>query len=126
MSKRVKKIDSYTNEILKIYPNSGVASMLNGDSQSRVINQCKRRGGCELLQQEYYYRYENDEPTPHRIIEVLNLDFEPIAQYISIKEAEIGTSVGRYSISKQLHNPLPIKERKSPSTGLYFTYKEVK
>ena len=76
--------------------------------------------------QEYYYRWLDDEPSPHKIIEVYDLDFELIAQYVSIKDAEEGTGVGRYSISKQLHNEKSMRNRKSPSSGLYFIWKVIK
>jgi hypothetical protein len=126
MSKRVIKIDMYTNKIIRTYPNSSIASEVTGDTAPYIINQCKRRGGTEIPRQEYYYRWEGDKPTPHRIIEVYDLDFEKICEYISIKEAEFNTGVGRYSIGKQLQNKLPLRERKSPSSGLYFVWKEVK
>lgn len=125
MSKRVKKINMYTNEIIRTYPNSVIASEVTGDTAPYIINQCKRRGGTEVPRQEYYYRWEGDKPTPHKIIEVYDLDFEKICEYISIKEAEFNTGVGRYSIGKQLQNKLPLRERKSPSSGLYFKWKEV-
>lgn len=125
MTKRVKKIDYYTNKTIKTYPNAGVASMINGDSQSRILNQCKRKGGCQAPQQNYYYRWEDDEPTPHKIIEIYNLDFEKIGEYISIQEACNDTSVRRESIYKQLENTLPLKERKSPSSGIFFKWREV-
>lgn len=122
MSKRVKKIDSYTNETIKEYPSAQVAGMLNGNSAPYVINQCKRKA---MGFQEYYYRWADDEPTAHKIIEVYDLDFEKVAQYVSIKDAEAGTGVGRYSISKQLHNEKSMRNRRSPSSGLYFVWKEV-
>lgn len=118
--KRVNKIDMYTNKIIRTYPNAQVASEMTGDSTPYVINQCKRRGGVEMPRKEYYYRYEGDEPTPHKVIEVYDLDFEKLCEYVSIKDAEFNTSVGRYSIMKQLQNKLPLKERKSPSSGLFF------
>lgn len=123
--KRVNKINMYTNEIIKTYPNSSIASELTGDSAPYIINQCKRRGGTEIPRKEYYYRWEGDTPTPHKIIEVYDLDFEKVTEYISIKEAEFDTSVGRFSIGKQLQNKLPLCERKSPSSGFYFVWKEV-
>ena len=122
MSKRVKKINSYTNKVIKEYPDAQHAGMLNGDSTPYVINQCKRKA---MSWQEYYYRWVDDEPSSHKIIEVFDLDFEKVAQYVSIKDAEAGTGVGRYSISKQLHNEKSMRNRKSPSSGLYFIWKEV-
>lgn len=124
--KRVNKINMYTNEIIKTYPNSSIASELTGDSAPYIINQCKRCGGTEIPRQPYYYRWEGDEPTPHKIIEIYDLDFEKLCEFINIKEAEENTSVGRYSIAKQLQNKLPLRERKSPSSGLFFVWKEVK
>lgn len=123
--KRVNKINMYTNEIVKTYPNASIASELTGDSAPYIINQCKRRGGTEIPRQPYYYRWEGDEPTPHKIIEIYDLDFEKLGEFINITEAEKNTSVGRYSIAKQLQNKLPLRERKSPSSGIYFKWKEV-
>lgn len=123
--KKVVKYDMYTNEVIRTYPNSAIASEVTGDSAPYIINQCKRRGGTKIPRQEYYYRWEGDKPTPHKIIEVYDLDFEKICEYISIKESEFNTGVGRYSIGKQLQNKLPLRERKSPSSGLYFVWKEV-
>lgn len=123
--KRVNKIDMYTNKIIRTYPNAQVASEVTGDSTPYIINQCKRRGGTEVPRKEYYYRYDGDKPTPHKVIEIYDLGFEKICEYVSIKDAEFNTSVGRYSIMKQLQNKLPLKERKSPSSGLYFKWKEV-
>lgn len=125
VTKRVKKIDYYTNKTIKVYRDTATAGMLNGDSASRVINQCKRKGGCQAPQQNFYYRYEDDEPTPHKIILCYDLDFELIDKFISIQEACEKTSVRRESIYKQLWNKLPLKERKSPTSGLYFVWKEV-
>ncbi len=122
---QVNKISMYTNEIIKTYPNASVAGLLNGDSAPRVINQCERRGGTQLPQQGYYYRYVDDKPTPHKIIEIFDLDFEKLGEFINITEAEHYTGVGRYSISKQLANPLPLNERKLPSSGIYFVWKDV-
>ena len=124
--KRVNKINMYTNEIVKTYPNASIASELTGDSAPYIINQCKRRGGTEIPRNEYFYRWEGDEPTPHKIIELYDLDFEKLREFVSIKDAEYYTSVGRYNIGKQLQNKLPLRERKSPSSGLYFVWKEVK
>lgn len=124
--KRVNKINMYTNEIVKTYPNASIASELTGDNAPYIINQCKRRGGTEIPRNEYYYRWEGCEPTPHKIIEIYDLDLKKLGEFINIKEAEENTSVGRYSIMKQLQNTLPLRERKSPSSGLYFVWKEVK
>lgn len=124
--KEVNKISMYTNEIIKTYPNASVAGLLNGDSAPRVINQCERRGGTQLPQQGYYYRYVGDSPTPHKIIEIFDVDFEKLGEFINITEAEHYTGVGRYSISKQLQNKLPLKERKAPTSGIFFKWKEVK
>lgn len=123
--KRVNKIDMYTNKIIRTYPNAQFASEMTGDSAPYIINQCKRRGGTEIPRKEYYYRYEGEVPTPHKVIEVYDLDFEKLCEYVSIKDAEFNTSVGRYSIMKQLQNKLPLKERKSPSSGLYFKWRVV-
>lgn len=123
--KRVTKINMYTNEIVKTYPNASITSELTGDSAPYIINQCKRRGGTEIPRNEYYYRWEGDEPTPHKIIEIYDLDFEKLGEFINIKEAEENTSVGRYSIAKQLQNKLPLRERKSPSSGIYFKWRIV-
>ena len=123
--KRVNKISMYSNEVIKTYPNSSVASELTGDSAPYIINQCKRRGGTEIPRKEYYYRYEGDKPTPHKIIEIYDLDFEKLASFVNINDAEYYTGVGRFSIGKQLQNKLPLRERKSPSSGLYFKWKEV-
>lgn len=125
MTKRVKKIDYCTNKTIKEYPNAQYASMDNGDSVPRILNQCSRRGGTQAPQQNYYYRWADDEPTPHKIIEVYNLDFEKIGEYISIQEAYKATSIRRESIYKQLDNKLPLKERKSPTSGLFFKWREV-
>lgn len=123
--KQVKKIDMYTNKIIRTYPNASIASEVTGDSAPYIINQCKRRGGTEVPRNEYYYRWLDDNPTPHKVIEIYDLDFEKLGEFVSIKDAERETSVGRYSIMKQLQNTLPLKERKSPSSGLYFVYREV-
>lgn len=122
---KVKKIDYYTNKTIKIYPSPAVAGMLNGDSASRIINQCKRKGGTQNARQNYYYRWEEDEPTAHTVIDVFDLDFELIGTYINIQEACKATSVRRESIYKQLDNKLPLKERKSPSSGLFFKWRIV-
>lgn len=123
--RKVVKYDIYTNKIIRTYPNASIASEVTGDSAPYIINQCKRRGGTEIPRQPYYYRWKGDEPTPHKIIEIYDLDFEKLGEFINIKEAEENTSVGRYSIAKQLQNKLPLRERKSPSSGIYFIYKEV-
>lgn len=123
--KQVKKIDMYTNKIIRTYPNTGVASQMTGDSAPYIINQCKRKSGTEIPRKEYYYRWENDPPTPHKVIEIYDLDFEKLGEFVSIKDAERDTSVGRYSIMKQLQNTLQLRERKSPSSGIYFVYREV-
>ncbi len=122
---QVNKISMYTNEIIKTYTSASVAGMLNGDSAPRVINQCERKGGTQIPQQGYYYRYVDDSPTPHKIVEIFDADFEKLGEFINIKEAEHYTGVGRYSIGKQLANPLPLKERKAPSSGIYFVWKDV-
>lgn len=123
---KVKKIDYYTNKVIKEYRSPSVTAMLNGDSAPYVINQCKRRGGVINARQEYYYRWADDnEPNPHYYIEIYNLDFELIGKYISIQKASEATSVRRESIVKQINNPLPMRKRKSPSSGLYFVKKEV-
>lgn len=123
--RKVVKYDICTNKIIRTYPNASIASEVTGDSAPYIINQCTRRGGTEIPRQPYYYRWEGDEPTPHKIIEIYDLDFEKLGEFINIKEAEENTSVGRYSIAKQLQNKLPLRERKSPSSGIYFIYKEV-
>lgn len=123
---KVKKIDYYTNKTIKEYQDAQRASMLNGDSVPRILNQCTRKGGTRNPRQDYYYRFVEDEPTPHKIVEVYDIDFELIRQYFSIQEACNETSVRRESIVKQLNNNLDLKERKSPSSGLYFKWKEVK
>lgn len=123
--RKVVKYDICTNTIIRTYPNASIASEVTGDSAPYIINQCKRRGGTEIPRQPYYYRWEGDEPTPHKIIEIYDLDFEKLGEFINIKEAEKNTSVGRYSIAKQLQNKLPLRERKSPSSGIYFKWKDV-
>ena len=123
MTKRVKKINYYTNETIKEYANAQYASMDTGDSVPRILNQCNRRGGTQAPQQEYYYRWSDDTPTPHKIVQIYDLDFELIGEYISIQEAYKATSIRRESIYKQLDNKLPLKERKSPSSGLYFKWR---
>lgn len=124
--KRVNKINMYTNEIIKTYPNSSIASELTGDSAPYIINQCKRRGGTEIPRKEYYYRWEGCELSSHYVIDVYDLDFTKIGVYISIKQAEEMTGVGRYSIYKQLINKLDLKNRKSPTSGLYFVRRLIK
>lgn len=123
---KVKKIDYYTNKTIKEYPDAQRASMINGDSVTMVLNQCIRKGGTQNARLEYYYRFVDDEPTEHKIIEVYDLDFELIDKYISITEACKVTSVRRESIYKQLDNTLPLKDRKVPTSGLYFKWRIVK
>lgn len=122
---KVKKIDFYTNKTIKEYQDAQRASMINGDSVPRILNQCRRRGGVQNPQQDYYYRFVEDEPTPHSYIAVYDLDFNLVGKYFSIQDAEEKTGVMRYSIGKQLQNKLPLKERKSPTSGLYFIREEV-
>ena len=125
MTRRVKTINYYTNETIKEYANAQYASMDTGDSVPLILNQCNRRGGTQAPQQNYYYRWSDDTPAPHKIIQIYDLDFELIGEYISIQEAYKATSIRRESIYRQLDNKLPLKERKSPSSGLYFKWKEV-
>lgn len=122
---KVKTIDIRTNKTIKVYPYAQVASGETGDSVPYILNQCTRKAGTVVPTKEYYYRFYEDEPTPHKVIAVYDLDFELIAEYINIKTAIEATSVGRDSIYKQLKNKLPIKERKSPTSGLFFVWKEV-
>ncbi len=123
---KVKTIDIYTNKTIKVYTTAQIASRETGDSASYILNQCKRKAGTKVPTKNYYYRFVNDEPTTHTIIAVYNLDFELVAEYFNIQTAIDATGVGRDSIYKQLKNKLPIKERKSPTSGLFFVHKEVK
>lgn len=123
---KVKTIDIFTNKTIKVYASAQIASRETGDSAPYILNQCKRKAGTKVPTKNYYYRFVEDEPTPHTIIAVLDLDFEPVAEYFNLQTAIDATSVGRCSIYKQLKNKLPIKERKAPTSGLYFMYKEVK
>ena len=122
---RVKKIAMCTNNILKEYASAQIASRDTGDTVPYILNQCTRKGGTDVPTKNYYYRFVEDEPTPHRIVAVFDLDFEPVAEYINIKEAVKATGLNRSSVYLQLQNKLPLKERKSPSSGLFFKWKEV-
>ncbi len=123
---KVKTIDIYTNKTIKVYASAQIASRKTGDSASYILNQCKRKAGTKVPTRNYYYRFAEDEPTTHTIIAVYDLDFEPVAEYFNIQTAIDATGVMRDSIYKQLKNKLPIKERKSPTSGLFFVHKEVK
>lgn len=124
---KVKIIDIFTNKTIKVYASAQIASRETGDSAPYILNQCKRKAGTKVpTKNYYYYRFVEDEPTPHNVIAVYNLDFEPVAEYFNIQTAIDATGVGRDSIYKQLKNKLPIKERKSPTSGLFFVHKEVK
>lgn len=123
---KVKTIDIFTNKTIKVYGSAQLASRELGDSAPYILNQCNRKAGTQVPTRNYYYRFVEDEPTPHTVIAVFDLDFEPVAEYFNIQKAIDATGVGRDSIYKQLKNKLPIKERKSPTSGLYFVKKEIK